>query len=96
MSERKVVVTGLGAVSPLGHSVHATWERILNGESGVRPISSFDTDAYSTKFWANIENFDPSELINTKEQKKMDLTFGIKLNPSVNLVVSFIKKKVFL
>ncbi|ODN43541.1 beta-ketoacyl-ACP synthase II [Piscirickettsia litoralis] len=73
MSKRRVVVTGLGMVSPLGLTVKESWDGILAGKSGVRAITSFNTDDLSTKIAATVEGFDPSAHIAPKDAKKMDL-----------------------
>ncbi len=70
---RRVVVTGMGMLSPLGHSVDETWEAILAGKSGVAPIDSFDVSAYTTRFSASVKNFDVSQFLPVKDARKMDL-----------------------
>lgn len=72
MSKRRVVVTGLGCISPLGNSVSTTWEGILAGKSGVNMIENFDTEKFTTKFAAQVKGFDPAEYMNPKDTKKMD------------------------
>ena len=70
---RRVVVTGMGMLSPLGHNVDDTWQAILAGKSGVAPIESFDVSAYSTRFSASVKNFDISLYLPIKDARKMDL-----------------------
>ncbi|MBD3766602.1 MAG: beta-ketoacyl-ACP synthase II [Gammaproteobacteria bacterium] len=70
--KRRVVVTGMGLVSPLGNDVQASWSAALAGQSGIVPITAFDASLYSTRFGGTIKNFDPSSWIPTKELKKMD------------------------
>lgn len=72
MTKRRVVVTGLGMLSPLGLSVDKTWTRLLAGESGIGEITHFDCSDYSTRFAGQINDFDPQEYIDKKEAKKMD------------------------
>lgn len=72
MSKRRVVVTGLGCISPLGNSVSTTWEGILAGKSGVNMIENFDTEKFTTKFAAQVKGFDPADYMNPKDTKKMD------------------------
>lgn len=72
MSRRRVVVTGLGCISPLGNDVKTTWQGILAGESGAVAIEKFDTEKYSTKFAATVKNFNAGDSINPKDTKKMD------------------------
>ena len=72
MTKRRVVVTGLGMLSPLGLSVDKTWTRLLAGESGIGEITHFDCSEYSTRFAGQINDFDPQEYIDKKEAKTMD------------------------
>lgn len=72
MTKRRVVVTGLGMLSPLGLSTDKTWRRILAGESGIGEITHFECSNYSTRFAGQINDFDPQEYIDKKETKKMD------------------------
>lgn len=73
MIGRRVVVTGMGMLSPLGNTVDDTWTNILAGKSGVAPIESFDVSAYSTRFSASVKNFDVSQYLPVKDARKMDL-----------------------
>jgi len=70
---RRVVVTGLGIVSSIGHTVEETWENILAGKSGAATIDSFDVSAFSTQFSASVRNFDISPYLGPKEARKMDV-----------------------
>ena len=72
MSRRRVVVTGLGMVSPLGNTVADTWEGIVNGKSGAAPIDTFDPSPFSTHFSASVKDLDLSEYMPVKETRKMD------------------------
>ena len=72
MSKRRVVITGLGMVSPLGNSVAESWEGIKAGRSGIRTIDTFDVSNFSVKFGGLIRDFDVSQYIKPKEAKKMD------------------------
>lgn len=72
MIGRRVVVTGLGMVSPLGHTVESTWEAILAGKSGVAPIETFDVSAYSTRFSASVRDLDVTAYLAAKDARKMD------------------------
>lgn len=72
MSRKRVVVTGLGMVTAVGHDVKSTWDAILNGVSGVRPITSFDTSAFGTKISASVKDFDVSQYMAEKEARKLD------------------------
>ena len=73
MIGRRVVVTGLGMVSPVGNTVGETWENILAGKSGVAPIDTFDVSAYNTRFSASVKDFDISEYLTPKESRKLDV-----------------------
>jgi len=70
---RRVAVTGLGMVSPLGLNVEDTWRNIIAGKSGVSPIESFDVSAYSTQFSASVKDFDPTPYMAAKDARKMDV-----------------------
>jgi 3-oxoacyl-[acyl-carrier-protein] synthase II len=69
---RRVVVTGLGAVSPVGLDVSSMWEALISGQSGVDYISSFDTTAFETKFAAEVKGFDASTYVGRKQARHMD------------------------
>ncbi len=68
----RVVVTGLGCVSPVGNNVKDTWEALLSGKSGAAPITAFDASAHKTKFAAEVKGFDPVALFGTRDARKMD------------------------
>jgi 3-oxoacyl-[acyl-carrier-protein] synthase II len=72
LSRRKVVVTGLGMVSPLGNTVESTWSNLIAGKSGIGPITSFDVKSYSTRFGGSIKDLDVDKYIPTKDSRKMD------------------------
>lgn len=73
MSKRRVVVTGLGMVSPVGNNVNDSWAAVLNGKSGIAPITTFDVSAYTTRFGGNVKDFDISEYLPVKDARKMDV-----------------------
>lgn len=79
MSRKRVVVTGLGMVSPLGNTVAETWDGILAGRSGVTPITSFDASAFSARFSASVKNFSAEGYFDAKDARKMDpfIQFGM-------------------
>ena len=58
---RRVVITGMGTINPIGHNVNETWESIKNKECGIQEISLIDSSTYKTKFDAEIKNYDPNE-----------------------------------
>ena len=70
--QRRVVVTGLGVVSPVGSTVDSFWKAILAGESGIGPITYFDTTAFDTKFAGQVKDFNLEEFIPKKEARRMD------------------------
>ena len=70
---RRVVVTGLGMLSPLGNTPETTWENLLLGKSGISNIEHFDTSQYTTKFAGLVKGFDAQNYMERKEAKKMDL-----------------------
>ncbi len=70
---RRVVVTGLGMLSPLGNTPETTWENLLLGKSGISNIDHFDASEYTTKFAGLVKNFNAQDYIERKEAKKMDL-----------------------
>jgi 3-oxoacyl-[acyl-carrier-protein] synthase II len=72
MSVRRVVVTGLGLVAPVGLDVKSSWDNILAGKSGIKPITHFDVEPFSTRFGGPIYGFEIGEYISDKEAKKMD------------------------
>ncbi|MBK7451674.1 MAG: beta-ketoacyl-ACP synthase II [Anaerolineales bacterium] len=69
---KRVVVTGLGCVSPVGNNVKDTWSALLAGKSGAAPITAFDASGHKTKFAAEVKGFDPVALFGTREARKMD------------------------
>lgn len=72
MTPRKVVVTGLGALSPLGNSVPEFWNNLINGTSGAAPITKFDTTKFKTKFACEVKGYDPLNHFEKSEVKKLD------------------------
>ena len=69
---RRVVVTGLGCVSPVGNNVKDTWQALLAGKSGAALITAFDASAHKTKFAAEVKGFDPGTLFGSRDARKMD------------------------
>jgi 3-oxoacyl-[acyl-carrier-protein] synthase II len=69
---RRVVVTGLGVVSPVGLDVESSWDALINGKSGIDNIQSFDATNYQTKFAAEVKDFDAATYINRKQSRHMD------------------------
>ncbi len=72
VKERRVVVTGMGMLTPLGVDMESSWEGMLAGKSGVRPITSFDTEGYPVRFGGGVPEFDIGEYLPPKEARRMD------------------------
>ena len=68
----RVVITGMGAVSPLGLEVPALWQGIKEGRSGIGPITRFDTDGFDTTFAGEVKGFDSSSILDRKEARRTD------------------------
>ncbi|WP_046079725.1 beta-ketoacyl-ACP synthase II [Halomonas sp. HG01] len=73
MARRRVVVTGLGLVTPVGNTVDESWGNILAGKSGIAPIEHFDASGFNTRFGGSVKDFDISPYLNPKDARKMDL-----------------------
>jgi 3-oxoacyl-[acyl-carrier-protein] synthase II len=72
MSKRRIVITGLGAISPVGNTVKEMWPNLLAGENGVDNITLFDIEQFTTKFAAEVKNYNAAEVFGAKEARKMD------------------------
>lgn len=72
MSQRRVVVTGLGLVSPVGNDIPTAWNSIINGRSGIGPITHFDASAFNTRIAGEVRDFDVTRWVNPKDARKMD------------------------
>ena len=72
MELRRVVITGLGALTPVGNSAPETWEALVSGKNGIAPITAFDASLFKTQFAGEVKGFDPSSVIDRKEARKMD------------------------
>ena len=73
MNNRRVVITGMGAVTPLGLDVATTWENLLAGKSGVTPITSWDASRFDCRFAAQVQNFEPRKyFFNEKDARRAD------------------------
>src|SRR5665213_2025823 len=71
--KRRVVVTGMGAVTPVGNTVPATWDALIAGRSGVAPITKFDATKFPVRFAAEVKGFAAAEYMDRKEAKRSDL-----------------------
>jgi len=72
MTFKRVVITGVGALTPIGNTLPEYWEGLRNGRSGAAPITKFDTTRFKTKFACEVKNFDPEKFIDRKEARKLD------------------------
>ena len=79
MSQRRVVVTGMGIVSPVGNTLATAWDSITHGRSGIGPLTHFDASAYNTRIAGEVKDFDPKQWMALKDVKKMDnfIHYGI-------------------
>lgn len=73
MELKRVVVTGLGAITPIGKTMPETWEAMVNGVSGAGPITRFDTTLFKTKFACEVKNYNPTDYFDRKDARKYDL-----------------------
>ena len=78
-SVRRVVVTGLGIVSPVGSDIPTAWDNVVAGRSGIGPITHFDCSAFSTRFAGQVQGFDVNAWISPKDSRRMDpfIHYGI-------------------
>ena len=88
MELKRVVVTGLGAVTPLGIGVDETWNALINGVSGAGPITLFDASLFKTQFACEVKGFDPTKYLDKKEARKFD-----RYAPRVSAVYAHSKTK---
>ena len=72
MELKRVVVTGLGALTPIGNTKDEYWKALISGKSGAAPITYFDTEKFKTKFACELKNFNPTDFLDRKEARKMD------------------------
>jgi len=86
MSRRRVVVTGMGIVSPVGVSVAAAWEAIRNARSGVGPITRFDASTFPTRIAAEVKNFDVSRYLSPKEARRYDTFIHYGMGATIDAV----------
>lgn len=79
MNKRRVVITGLGAITPLGNTVQELWNSLQNGVSGAEPITRFDTEKFKTRFACEVKGYNPQDYFDRKEFRKYDLVsqFGV-------------------
>ena len=73
MEKRRVVITGMGAVTPLGHTVSETWEAARAGVCGIAPITLYDTSSQKVSLAAEVKNFDPAKVLDKNKQNAVSL-----------------------
>ena len=69
---RRVVITGLGAVTPLGNDVRSSWEQLVAGRGAAGPITSFDTTGFAVRFACEVKDFEPTQWVDRKQARRMD------------------------
>ena len=80
-TQPRVVVTGMGALTPLGLDVATTWEAMVAGRSGVGPITQFDPSGWNVKIACEVKNFDPTQFMDPKEARRRDRFEQLRLHP---------------
>ncbi len=73
MSQRRVAITGLGIISPVGSTVDDAWANIVNGKSGIREITKFDVSRFPTRFGGSVQGFDVNDYLAPKDARKIDV-----------------------
>ena len=86
MSKKRVVITGLGAISPIGNTVEETWQNALKGVSGIDLITKFDTTNFSVKFAAEVKNFKVADYIPAKDARRMDVFIHCGMAASIQAI----------
>lgn len=87
MDRRRVVVTGLGLITPLGNDVSSSWDALKNGKSGIAPIEHFDVSDFSTRFGGSIKDFDCSLYMENRDARRMDIFMQYGIAAGVQAVV---------
>ena len=72
MDKRRVVITGVGAVTPVGNTAEEFWQALMEGRSGIGPITRFDTTGFDTRIAGELKGFDPLKYIDKKDDRKFD------------------------
>ncbi len=86
MELKRIVVTGLGAVTPLGNDVESTWNALINGVSGAGPITLFDASLFKTQFACEVKNFDPTQYIDRRDARRLDRYTHLAIASAVQAV----------
>ena len=86
MTKRRVVITGIGAVTPIGLNVPEFWDGLISGKNGVAPITYFDTSRFDTQFAAEVKNFNPDNYFDKKSVKRLDRFTQFALASSIEAI----------
>ena len=86
MTDRSIVITGLGAITPLGLTAEDYWRGLINGESGIGPITLFDASSYPSRLAAEVKGFEPTDYINRKDARRMDRFAQLSVAASLQAV----------
>ena len=86
MQKKRVVVTGMGCLTPIGNTVDSFWSSLLDGKSGASTITTFDISSMPVKFSAPVKNFDVDKYLDQKEQRKMDLFMQYGMAAAIDAV----------
>lgn len=86
MSDRRVVITGLGAITPLGLNITENWRRVMAGESGIGPITQFDATGFPSTIAGEVRGFDATQYVSEKEARKMDRFIQLGLGAGVEAI----------
>ena len=73
MKNRRVVITGVGALTPIGNNLEDYWKNLIKGESGAAPITRFNAKEFKTQFACEVKNFNPTDFLDRKESRKLDI-----------------------
>ena len=79
MSKRRVVITGLGTINPLGNNVTDTWDKLIKGESGIDTITSFETNELPVSFAGEVKNFEANEYMGKQHARKLDMSSHLSI-----------------
>ena len=90
MSKRRVVITGLGIVSPVGSTVSTAWDNILNGKSGINSLTNIETQGQSVTFGGSVKDFDIANYLKPKEIKKMDAFIHYGMAAGIQAIEAFV------
>jgi len=87
-NNRRVVVTGMGLICPCGNTVSESWDNIVNGRSGIGPVTAFDASEYASQIVGEVKNFEPTEFIDKKEARRMDRSVQLAMTSSAEAMKS--------